>query len=306
MEVKEIVKEFIISYFNVRGDFFDTAWDFVNANFGKISSLASSSQGIKNIGGPLAFGGDEEQGAVKAILIFADGFREMPLKSDMSDFVDSVRTACGKYHAEARLTEEILKKVTSLENRIAKFMGPEVKGKLIAKEKEQELEGYVIYLPTSSGIGTDISGISEKKIREEYLQKKNDYDVFVYTRNVFVKSGREMKSLQMDERIYRMLVIFLRQKDMLVPTIPLYRKAWVEAPLKITAIRDDSDVAPYLKSSISELRSILTNVPNFEITKARFQGYICKGKFKFCAIILKSEEKKYILSEAEEPEDHTL
>ncbi len=230
----------------------------------------------------------------------------MPLKSDMSDFVDSVRTACGKYHAEARLTEEILKKVTSLENRIAKFMGPEVKGKLIAKEKEQELEGYVIYLPTSSGIGTDISGISEKKIREEYLQKKNDYDVFVYTRNVFVKSGREMKSLQMDERIYRMLVIFLRQKDMLVPTIPLYRKAWVEAPLKITAIRDDSDVAPYLKSSISELRSILTNVPNFEITKARFQGYICKGKFKFCAIILKSEEKKYILSEAEEPEDHTL
>jgi hypothetical protein len=306
MEAREIAREFIISYFNIRGDFFDTAWDFVNANFGKISSLASSSQGIKNIGGPLAFGGDEEQGAVKAILIFADGFREMPLKSDMSDFVDSVRTACGKYHAEARLTEEILKKVTSLENRIAKFMRPEVKGKLIAKEKEQELEGYVIYLPTSSGIGTDISGISEKKIREEYLQKKNDYDVFVYTRNVFVKSGREMKSLQMDERIYRMLVIFLRQKDMLVPTIPLYRKAWVEAPLKITAIRDDSDVAPYLKSSISELRSILTNVPNFEITKARFQGYICKGKFKFCAIILKSEEKKYILSEAEEPEDHTL
>lgn len=304
MDGREIAREFVTSYYNVPEVFFNTAWDFVSANFDKLSSLGSKN--MKAVEGTMAFGGDEERGAVKAILIFADGFREMPLKNDMSDFVDSVRTACGKYHAEARLTEEILKKVTSLENRIAKFMGSKAKGKTIAKEKEQELEGYVIYLPTSSGIGTDISGISEKKIREEYLQKKNDYDVFVYTRNVFVKSGREMKSLQMDERIYRMLVIFLRQKDMLVPTIPLYRKAWVEAPLKITAIRDDSDVAPYLKSSISELRSILTNVPNFEITKARFQGYICKGKFKFCAIILKSEEKKYILSEAEEPEDHTL
>jgi len=307
MEIKDIAREFITSYFDIRGDFFDTAWDFVNANFDKISSVASSSQGVKNIGGPLAFGGDEEQGAVKAILIFADGFREMPLKSDMSDFVDSVKTACGKYHAEARLTEEILKKVTSLENRISKFMKPQKKGKAVVKDKEDEdIKGYVIYIPTSTGIGTEISDISEKKIREEYLSKKNNYPIFIYTRNVFIKSGRELKSMQMDERIYRLLVIFLRQKDMLIPPIPLYRKAWAEAPLKITDITDENDVSPYLKASISELRALLKDVPDFEITKARFQGYICKGKFKFCAIILKSEEKKYILSEAEEPEDHTL
>ena len=57
MEAKDIARDFIIPYFNVRGDFFDTAWDFVNANFDKISSVASSSRGIKSIGGPLSFGG---------------------------------------------------------------------------------------------------------------------------------------------------------------------------------------------------------------------------------------------------------
>jgi len=308
IDAKQIAKEFILPYFNLRESFFNATWDYVNSNFGKISSVVSSSEKMElaKIGGPLAFGGTEERGALKAVLIFADGFKELPLKGDFSSLVGSIKSACDKYHAEEGLTREILKKVNSLENRIAKFMKPEAKGKAVIHAKEEDLEGYVVYLPTSTGIGTDISDISEKKIRKEYLQKKNNYEIFIYTRNIFVKLGRELKSMQMDERIYRLLVIFLRQKDMLIPPIPLYRKAWAGSFSELRSIRDERDISDPLKSSISELRALLKDISDFEITKARFQGYICKGKFRFCTIILKSEDKKYILSEAEEPEGLSL
>lgn len=301
MDVKTFAKDFIISYFKIRGDFFDTAWDFVQDNFEKLSSMTSLSRDMKALEGTMAFGGNEEKGAVKAILIFADGFKEVDFQGDFSSLVDSVRLACSKYHAGEGLTKEILKKVSSLENRIAKFMKPAEKKK-VSVQAEEDTKSYVIYIPTSTGIGTEISDITEKKIREDYLQKKNNYPIFIYTRNVFVKSGKELKSTQMDERIYRLLVIFLRQKDLLIPPIPLYRKAWSGSFSEQPSIRDERDVSPYLKASISELRALLKDVPNFEITKARFQGYICKGRFRFCVIILKSEEKNFILSEAEDQE----
>ncbi len=301
MEVKEIVKEFIISYFNVRGDFFDTAWDFVNANFGKISSLASSSQGIKNIGGPLAFGGDEEQGAVKAILIFADGFREMPLKSDMSDFVDSVRTACGKYHAEARLTEEILKKVTSLENRIAKFMGPQEKGKVI--QEKGEVTDYEIYLSKDRGIGAESLEANKNRVEKIYLQNKEDNDIFVYTRSVYSKKKDfKMKKpnlvfIELDQRMYVLLVLFLKYKDSSLNVFALHKKAWEHVPKDYDGRPDYKRTMEYLKSTISELKSKI-GVDALEIKKPRnSDGYICSGNFKFCVIIDKSQSDKYILSD---------
>lgn len=307
MNSKQLAKEFVLPYFNLRESLFNAAWDYVNANFEKVSDVLISDSGLtpEKTGIPLSFGGEEQRGAVKAIIIFADGFKEMPLDGDFSSLVDSIKSACSKYHAEEGLTKEILKKVNSLENRIEKFLKPQAKNRAGIESKKADLEGYLIYLPTSSGIGSDIADISEKKIRDEYLQKKNNFEIFIYTRNIFVKSGKELKSIQMDERIYRLLVIFLRQKDMLIPPIPLYRKAWAEAPLKITDITDEDDVSPYLKASISELRALLKYVSDFEVTKARFQGYICKGKFKFCVIILKSDDKKYTLSEAEEQEGHS-
>lgn len=198
----------------------------------------------------------------------------------------------------ASLVENNAQKDISVQSQVPHKVAQDSKSKILSKE----VNAFVLYLPTSTGIGTEISAISEKKIRKEYLQKRNDYSILVYTRRVFVKIRKELKPLPMDERIYRLLVIFLRQKDMVIPPIPLYRKAWADSPSKIVSITDERDVSPYLKTAISELRSILKNVPDFEITKARFQGYICSGKFQFCAIIPKAEEKKYVLSEAEEQE----
>ena len=82
MDVKTFAKDFIISYFKIRGDFFDTAWDFVQDNFEKLSSMTSLSRDMKAIEGTMAFGGNEEKGAVKAILIFADGFKEVDFQGD--------------------------------------------------------------------------------------------------------------------------------------------------------------------------------------------------------------------------------
>lgn len=198
--------------------------------------------------------------------------------------------------------EETKKEEIEVKNEESPTTGSKVKKEII-EEKGKEVKDFVVYLPTSTGIGTEISEISEHKIRKEYLQKKNDYSIFIYTRNVFIKAGKELKSLeQMDERIYKLLVIFLRQKDRLIPPIPLYRKAWADSHSRIPRIEGENDVSPYLKSSISELRNLLESVPDFKITKPRFQGYTCKGKFRFCVIIPKAEEKKYILSEAEEQE----
>lgn len=318
MEVKDIAQEFITSYFNVRGDFFDTAWDFVSANFDKISSLASSSEGIKSIGGPLAFGGHEEQGAVKAILIFADGFRELPLKSDLSDFVDSVRTACGKYHAEVRLTEEILKKVSSLENRIAKFMKPELPIRAVVSGKEEKAE-YVIFLSHSSGVGAVRDEKTEKAIQKDYLNKKEGYDIFIYGRTVYkkikIKSGdrteQNIVSVDLDENVFNLLLIFLIYKDKPIFALPLYHKACEGSREHKSEAISAVQIMDDLKQAVSQLRLSFEDVEGFDIPRARGKRdrrggtYFLRGKFKFCAIVEKTLLNNYILPEGQQQVSHS-
>ena len=209
IEIKEIVKEFIISYFNVRGDFFDTAWDFVNANFDKISSVASSSQGIKNIGGPLAFGGDEEQGAVKAILIFADGFKELPLKGSFDDLVGSLKDACDKYHAEKGLTREILRKVSSIENRVEKYLKPELPIRTVERVEDEKLE-YRAWYKDSEPKGKPL----DSKEKEDIVTNPKKYELLIIreeTRTQVFIRGEESKRPP-GKLAYRILSYVLQHK----------------------------------------------------------------------------------------------
>ena len=286
MEIKDIAREFIISYFNIREGFFDTAWGFVNANFDKISSLASSSQGIKNLGGPLAFGGHEEQGAVKAILIFADGFREMPLKSDLSDFVDSVRTACNKYHAEARLTEEILKKVTSLENRVAKFMRPELPIETVAKGKEEEND----YELSSSGRKKK----SVTAERAEEIRRKNGIGL---KNEIFIDDERKevfFNKKLIDEfqgQMYSMLKHFVMNEGVGGDKETVYEEVWQD---KTGAVAEDS-MSGAVDTTISRFRGILKKHKICDV-ETRSEGvfssrriYILKPMPSYC--ILRRIEK---------------
>lgn len=300
-ELKEIAREFVTSYFNIRNDFFDTAWDFVNVNFDRISSVATSAEGMKTIGGPLSFGGREEQRSVKAILIFADGFREMPLKGDFSDLVDSVKGACTKYKAEAKLTEEILKKVTSLENRITKFMKPQGKAKTVAKDTGKV--DYDVYLSNEEGIGTESLEAEKSKVDKVYLVGRENYDIFVYTRSVYAKKKNEktrnckLVFVELDQRMYVLLILFLRYKDSSLNVFALHKKAWDHVPKDYAGRPDYKKTMEYLKSTISELKSKI-GVYALEIKKPRnSEGYTCSGNFKFCVIIDKSQSDKYILSD---------
>ncbi len=284
MEAKDIAREFIIPYFNVRGDFFDTAWDFVNANFDKISSVASSSQGIKSIGGPLSFGGHEEHGAVKAIIIFADGFKEMPLEGNFTDLVDSIKSACSKYHAEEGLTKEILNKVNSLENRIEKFLKPGMPIKSIARLKEDK--EYEL-LSSGKKVVLLVSLKAEEIRGKRGLGTKNEIFIDDERKDVFVrrKSAEEFKDL-----MYAMLFHFVINSGVGGDTERLYIAVWGDA----VAAEDNRDQA--VQQAVKRFRIILKNynlgiVP--ELSKSRYAAsktYVMKPKPQYC--ILRRIEKE--------------
>ena len=304
MDTKQLAKEFVLPYFSLRESFFNAAWDYVNSNFEKISSAVSSSDNaaLAKVGGPLAFGGSEERGALKAILIFADGFKELPLEGDFSSLVGSIKSACSKYHAEEGLTKEILKKVSSLENRIEKFMKPQVKGKAVVHD-EIEKEGYEIYLPSKRGIGTESLVATRGRVEKLYLANKEDYDIFVYTRSVYAKKRVErtrkygLAFVELDQRMYILLVLFLKYKDSSLDIFALHKRAWDHVPKDYEGRLDYTITMEHLKSAISELKAKV-NVDALEIKKPRnSEGYICIGNFKFCVIIDKSQSGKYSLSD---------
>lgn len=307
MEAKDIAREFIIPYFNVRGDFFDTAWDFVNANFDKISSVASSSRGIKSIGGPLSFGGHEEHGAVKAIIIFADGFKEMPLEGDFSSLVDSIKSACGKYHAEEGLTKEILKKVNSLENRIEKFLKPGVVKKVDAGKEAGESE-YAVFISAKGGIGAmrDKDSKTEVQFQEKYVKRKENYGIFIYEQTVYKKvmdNGKtKMILLNPSNSSRGLLILFLKYKDAALPYVELYHKAFswraVSGQTNVYHDRDarlPEEVMNTLKNAVNELKREFDNIKGFSIPRAKNSTYKCEGDFEFCLILKKATNEQYTM-----------
>ncbi len=301
LDTREIAKDFVTSYYKVNQGFFDAAWDVVNANLPAISSSAGSAEKLKSFGGALAFGGEEEHGAVKAIIIFADGFKEMPLEGDFSSLVDSIKSACGKYHAEEGLTREILKKVNSLENRIEKFLKPQAKAK-VAQDKN-DVADYEIYISKDRGIGAESLEASKNSVEKIYLKNKEDYDIFVYTRSVYSKKKDfrvkkpSLVFIELDQRIYILLVLFLKYKDSSLDIFALHKKAWDHVSKDYDGRPDYDKTMKHLKSAISELKAKV-NIDALEIKKPRnSDGYICIGNFRFCVIIDKSQSGKYSLSD---------
>jgi len=305
MKLRDIVKNFVVSRFDITDDFFNTAWDFVNANYSKIhDSIVSAKGKLDQADIPLAFVGKTEGQAVKAILIFTTGFKEVNLTGEIAESVlASVQNACKQYRAEARLKEEILQAVKSGKEEIINFFKEEQRiEKLKPREKiaEGEKLEYEVYISDPSGIGTETIEISKTNVKKKYLKNKNNYDIFVYLRSVYVKKGKELEFIRMDERIYKLLVIFLKYKDRHLDVIPLYRKAWFDTDDVDLTDTEEFIVKSYLKPAISELRTLMASVTFFEIIKPRYRGYMCRGHFKFCVIINKSEQEKYVLREFEE------
>lgn len=303
MELKGIARNFVVSRFDITDEFFSTAWDFINTNYDKFCGRVVSAKGkMDQAGLPLGFVGKAEGQAVKAILIFATGFKEVNLTGDIGqNILASVQNACNQYMTETKLARELLQAVKSSKEEIINFFkGKQVqKLKPEAQEKEEGL-GYEVYISHPSGIGTEIMDISKTDVKKKYLKNKDNHDIFLYLRSVYAKKGKELEFVRMDERIYKLLVMFLEYKDRHLDVIPLYRKAWFDTDDVNLTDREEFIVKSYLKPAISELRKLMAGVPTFEIIKPRYRGYMCRGRFKFCVIIDKSEQKKYKLREFEE------
>lgn len=179
---------------------------------------------------------------------------------------------------------------------------PRVKEKE-SRKPEAEKAGYAVYLSKEKGIGTSTIEATKNKVDKEYLSGKENYDIFIYTRSVYskkrdVRTGKRAVSLvELDQRMYVLLVLFLKYKDSSLNVFALFKKAWEHVPKNYDGRPDYKRTMEYLKSTISELKSKI-GVDALEIKKPRnSEGYICSGSFKFCVIIDKSQSDKYILSD---------
>lgn len=309
MDKKQLAKEFVLPYFNLRESLFNAAWDYIDANFDKVSAAMSSGSGqaVEKTGIPLSLGGEEQRGAVKAIIIFADGFKEMPLEGDFSSLVDSIKSACGKYHAEEGLAKEILKKVNSLENRIEKFLKPDVIKK-VRVGKEAEGVEYAIFLSAPGGIGTirDKDTKTEIQFQEKYAKRKEKYDIFIYDQTIYKKvldKGKaKMVLLNPGNSTRGLLILFLKYKDAALPYVELYHKAfsWKAVSGETNVYHDGTaklpeDVMNTLKNAVNELKREFDYIKGFSIPRAKNSTYKCEGDFEFCLILKKATNEQYTM-----------
>ncbi len=179
------------------------------------------------------------------------------------------------------------------------------KEKTLIRKGEKEAKIYVIYLSTSTGIGTEISEISEKK-KEKFLKEREKYDVFINDRRVYVKEFDEqtkktkfVEITDMEERAYRLLLILLRYKDESLDVKSLFRKVWADVDRDRVGIPEEKVIVKdYLKTPMSRIRALIPATIDFEIIKPRNSPfYLPGGKLKYCVIINRKEEDKFKLSD---------
>lgn len=308
MVLRDIAKSFVISHFNIPEDFFDTAWDFIDANYDKIRSNVLSQHGkITQSAIPLGFVGETEAPVLKAILIFNTGFKQVNLTGDIGqNILASVQDACNQYMAETKLTREILERVKSGKNEIVSLLKgrqkiEEEKEKIKKKEVEKEKLEYVVFLSQPSGIKTfiDKDTKTESHVEKRYLQKKEKYDIFVYEQAVYKKvidEGKtKMISLNPSISFRGLLILFLKYKDVHLPYVEMYHKAYCETAEYFKHATLPKHVMNTLKNAVNELKREFDNIKGFSIPRAKNSKYICEGDFKFCVIFKEDTNEQYTM-----------
>lgn len=159
--------------------------------------------------------------------------------------------------------------------------------------EKEKTEPYEIFLSDPSGIGTQEITATEEK-HNKYKDKKEEYDIFIYRRDVYIKKNKA--PLHLDRIAYNLLILFLRYKDKPLPPIPLSRRVKFDN-LNAEYTSDKTTAHNEIKPFITDLRNKLESISTLNIKKIRHQPIKCNGKFKFCVILLKEEAKNYYLSE---------
>lgn len=185
------------------------------------------------------------------------------------------------------------------------MIGPLKRKTIITEAKKLEVKAekaeYVIFLSRPSGIGVIRKPEKEKSIHKKYLEKKKNYDIFVYEQTVYRKVTDKAKVnmviMGLDRNIQNLLILFLKYKNTRIPYEKLYGKAWEESITRDdnAALKMDAVVMNRLKTAITDLRNEFEYIRGFSIPHARAEGYICEGDFKFCVVLKKSTNDWYTL-----------
>lgn len=200
----------------------------------------------------------------------------------------------------AELGKELLSKVSSIESSIEKLMKPEVIKKVAAK-KEEEKEEYVVFLPRPKGIKAiiDKKTKTENQVHRKYSTRREKFDIFIYEQNVYKKvidEGKpKMISLNPSISFRGLLILFLKYKDVALPYVELYHKAFCGTTEHNTKAEEPGDVMNTLKNAVNELKREFKYIKAFDIPRAKNSTYKCEGDFDFCLILKRPTNGHYTM-----------
>lgn len=214
-----------------------------------------------------------------------------------------------KTEKQPGLTKEMQEKISFIEGNISKFLsdvGKKEKAKVKGEGPEEEKAEYIVFLSRPSGIGSfiDKDTNTENHVHERYARKKQNYDIFIYNQAVYKKVMDEGKakmiSLNPSMSFRGLLILFLKYKDMALPYVKLYHKAfsWKAVSGETNVYHDKNaklpeDVMNTLKNAVNELKREFDYIKGFDIPRAKNSTYKCEGNFKFCLILKKSANERY-------------
>ena len=159
-------------------------------------------------------------------------------------------------------------------------------------------KSYILFVSRESGFGAQKLVVTEDELHNDFLSKKEEYDIIVYKQNVEIKNeNSEFLPLDLYSNILKLLVVFLKYKDESLPFLELYHCAWKGGAEYRENIRDPYEIIDDLKTGVSSLRKLLEPVQNFKIPNAKRKSntYTCRGNFQFCLILSESMSQNHTL-----------
>ena len=169
---------------------------------------------------------------------------------------------------------------------------------------------YKVILSSKNGVATETPlEATAQEVQDKFLKEKIKRNIFIFNRSVFkrvrmLEGDHEKKNvvpMNLDDNVFRLLILFLRYKDEPLSALALYHVAWKDsAEYDEKAAVIDAIMMGRLKQAVTQLRREFEDVNGFCIPPALGRGkrkteYLLQGHFSFCVIYDRNDEKKYTL-----------
>ena len=122
--------------------------------------------------------------------------------------------------------------------------------------------------------------------------KRRKFQLFVRGGSVLVGRGKDRAPVQLENREYRLLLLFVLNKGYHLNPVRLHGIAWTKTVEYM--VTDEKEVMAHLKVPVTAIRKKLKPFCDFHISRKE-RGYICTGRFSACVILPTSEAKMFKL-----------